>query len=266
MKKRLSVLNLFSVLLVIGINYATQAIRVNETTVGEVSNKYFNLFTPASYAFAIWGIIFLALIAYGIYQIKIAFFSEKSGKFIEDTGYWFIITNVLNCIWVFVFAYDYIGISVLIMIGILFSLMKIILNTNMEREQVSTSDYIFGQFPIGIYSGWIAVATIANVSAYLAKLQWDGAFLSEANWAITMIVIATALYLIIIFKRNILEFAAVGIWALFAIYIRHQNEYQNIAYTAIAGCIILLIAILLKAFKNRNTNMVLNTTEKPSTI
>ena len=144
--------------------------------------------------------------------------------------------------------------------------MKIILNTNMEREQVSTSDYIFGQFPIGIYSGWIAVATIANVSAYLAKLQWDGSFLSEANWAITMVVIATALYLIIIFKRNILEFAAVGIWALFAIYIRHQNEYQNIAYTAIAGCIILLIAILLKAFKNRNTNMVLNTTEKPSTI
>lgn len=262
MKKRLSVLNLFSVLLVIVINYTTQAMRVNETTIGEVSNKYFNLFTPASYAFAIWGLIFIALIAYGIYQIQIAFFSDKLGKFIEDTGYWFIITNILNCIWVFVFAYDYIGISVLIMLGILFSLVKIILNTNMKIKQFTTSDYIFGRFPIGIYSGWIAVATIANISAYLAKLQWDGAFLSEANWTITIIIVAIALYLIILFKRNILEFAAVGVWALFAIYIRHQHEYKNIAYTAITGCSILLIAILWKAYKNRKRSMVLNASDK----
>ncbi len=71
MKKRLSVLNLVSVLLVIAINYVSQAIRINETTIGEVSNKYFNLLTPASYAFAIWGLIFTTLIAYGIYQVKI---------------------------------------------------------------------------------------------------------------------------------------------------------------------------------------------------
>ncbi len=81
MKKRLSVLNLVSVLLVLAINYISQAIRINETTIGEVSNKYFNLFTPASYAFAIWGLIFIALVAYGIYQVKMAFFSNKPAHF-----------------------------------------------------------------------------------------------------------------------------------------------------------------------------------------
>lgn len=261
MKKKLSVLNLVSVILVIVINYVSQAIRINETTIGEVSNKYFNLFTPASYAFAIWGLIFTTLIAYGIYQVKMAFFSEEPSKFIEETGYWFIITNLLNCVWVFVFAYEYTGLSVLVMAGILFSLTKIILNTNMEREPVSHSTFIFGWIPIGIYSGWIAVATIANISAYLAKLNWDGGFLSESGWTITMIVIATILYLLIIYKRNILEFAAVGVWALFAIYIRHQNEYSTIAYTALAGSVIILIAILWSAFKNRKTNLVLNSTE-----
>lgn len=261
MKKRLSVLNLVSVILVIAINYISQAIRINETTIGEVSNKYFNLFTPASYAFAIWGLIFMALIAYGIYQVKMAFFSEKSAALIEETGYWFIITNILNCAWVFVFAFEYTGISVLVMLGILFSLIKIILNTNMEKQPVSRSTFIFGWLPIGIYSGWIAVATVANVSAYLAKLNWDGGFLSHTNWTITMIIIATFVYLLMIYKRTMYEFATVGIWALFAIYVRHQNEYSTIAYTALAGCAIILVAILWNVYKKRKTNLALQSSE-----
>ena len=262
MKKRLSILNLVSVILVIAINYISQAIRINETTIGEVSNKYFNLFTPASYAFAIWGLIFIALIAYGIYQVKMAFFSEKPSEFIEETGYWLIIANLLNCIWVFVFAFEYTGLSVIVMLGILFSLIKIILNMDMEKKPVSSATYIFGWLPIGIYSGWIAVATIANISAYLAKLNWDGGILSEANWTITMIVIATMVYLLMIYKRNMLEFAAVGIWALLAIYVRHKNEYENIADLALAGAAIILIAILWGAYKNQKTNLVSNASQE----
>ena len=63
MQKRLSIINLTSVVLVILINYVSQAIRINETTIGDISNKYFNLFTPAGYAFAIWGLIFISLIS-----------------------------------------------------------------------------------------------------------------------------------------------------------------------------------------------------------
>ncbi len=261
MKKRLSVLNLVSVLLVLAINYISQAIRINETTIGEVSNKYFNLFTPASYAFAIWGLIFIALVAYGIYQVKMAFFSKKPSEFIEETGYWLIIANLLNCIWVFVFAFEYTGLSVLVMLGILFSLIKIILNTHMEKKPVSRATFIFGWLPIGIYSGWIAVATIANVAAYLAKLNWDGGILSEANWTITMMVIATIVNLIMIYTRNMREFASVGIWALLAIYVRHQNEYENIAYAALSGSAIILIAKLWSAYKSRKSNLVSTTSQ-----
>ncbi|MBM1105555.1 tryptophan-rich sensory protein [Aurantibacter crassamenti] len=251
MQKKLSILNLASVILVIVVNYISQAIRINETTIGEVSNKYYNLFTPAGYAFAIWGLVFTALIAYGIYQVRIAFYSEKSEKLINETGYWLIITNILNCVWVFVFAHEYTGLSVLVMLGILFSLIKIIMNTNMERETVSRSTYIFGWLPIGIYCGWIAVATIANISAYLSKLNFDGGFLSESNWTIIMIAIATSLNLIMILKRKMYEFATVGIWALFAIYMRHQNDHESIAHVALAGCAIILITIIWKILKTK---------------
>jgi hypothetical protein len=262
MKKTLALLNLLSVILVIAVNYLSQAIRINETTIGEISNKYYNLFTPAGYAFAIWGLIFLGLLAYGIFQVRRAFFSEKRSEFIEQTGYWFISANLLNCAWIFAFTFDYTGLSVLIMLGILFSLIKIILNTNMERWDAPIAIIAFVWWPICIYSGWIAVATIANVSAYLAKLEWNGGFLSETAWTIIMITVATVLNLIMIKERNMREFAGVGAWALFAIFIRHKDTMESIAYSALAGTIILLIAMAVHGFQNRKTNPFLKFRER----
>ncbi len=254
MKKQLAVLNLLSVILVIAINYVSQALRLNNTTIGEISSEYKNLFTPASYAFAIWGLIFLSLFAYAIFQVKRAFFSDKVSEFIEQTGYWFLIANILNSLWVIAFVYDYTGLSVLIMLGILFSLIKIILNTNMERWDAPISTIAFVWWPICLYSGWIAVATIANISAYLSKLGWDGGFLSEQQWTITMIIVALLLNLVMIWKRNMREFAMVGVWSLFAIFWRHKNNFETIAYTALTGSIILLVAAGIHGFKNRATS------------
>jgi len=258
MKKKLAILNLASVVLVIVINYVSQAIRINETTIGEVSNKYFNLFTPASYAFAIWGLIFLALIAYGIYQLRMAFFSDKPSDFIEKTAYWFVFTNLLNCIWVFAFTYDYTGLSVIVMLGILFSLLQIILKTNMNIASVSRSTILFGWLPIGIYSGWIAVATIANIAAYLSKLNWDGALFSEQQWTVIMMVIATLVNIFMVWKRNMREFALVGIWAFFAIYFRHDGSIDAIANMALTCSLILIMVVLIHFFQNRKTNPFLN--------
>ncbi|NHF60609.1 tryptophan-rich sensory protein [Flavobacteriaceae bacterium TP-CH-4] len=254
MKKRLALLNLLSVVLVIAVNYLSQALRLNNTTIGEISVRYDNLFTPASYAFAIWGLIFLGLLAYAFFQIKRAFLSDRKSGFIEQTGYWFVLANVLNAAWVFAFVYEYTGLSVLIMLGILFSLIKIILNTDMERFDAPIEIIAFAWWPICIYSGWIAVATIANISAYLVKVGWDGTPFSESTWTIVMIVIATLLNLAIIQKRNMREFAAVGVWALFAIFFRHKSSFENIAYTALAGSILLLMAIMIHGYRNRHTN------------
>lgn len=254
MKKTLALLNLLSVLLVITVNYVSQALRLNNTTIGTISAEYENLFTPASYAFAIWGLIFLGLLFYGLFQVRRAFFSNKKSDFIEQTGYWFLLANILNSAWVFAWVFDYTGLSVLIMLGILLSLVKIILNTNMERWDAPIEIIVFVWWPICIYSGWIAVATIANISAFLTKLGWQGNFLSESEWTIVMIVIASVLNLIMIHKRNMREFAAVGVWAIFAIFIRHKDSFEYIAYTALAGSAIISLAILWHGYLNRSSN------------
>ncbi len=254
MKKTLAILNLLSVLFVIAVNYLSQALRLNDTTIGEVSKKYNNLFTPADYAFSIWGLIFLGLLAFAIFQVKRAFFSKKESPFIEQVGYWFALANLLNTAWVFAFVFDYTGLSVLIMLGILFSLLKIILNTNMERWDAPIEILAFVWWPICLYSGWIAVATIATISAYLTKVGWDGFGMGEQEWTIIMIVIATLLNILMIWKRNMREFAAVGIWALFAIFVRHRDAIDPLAYTALAGSIILLVITAIHGYRNRETN------------
>lgn len=254
MNKTLSAINLLSVVLVIAVNYVSQALRLNDTTIGEISQKYDNLFTPAGYAFAIWGLIFLGLLAYGIFQVRRAFFSEKESPFIEQTGYWFAAANVLNAAWVFAFLYDYTGVSVLIMLGILFSLIKIILKTNMERWDAPIEILAFVWWPICLYSGWIAVATIANISAYLTKIGWDGFGLGDQEWTIIMVIVATLLNAVMVWKRNMREFAAVGIWALVAIFVRHRNSIDVIAYVALACSIVLFVIVAIHGYQNRKTN------------
>ncbi len=254
MKKTFAILNLLSVILVIAVNYISQALRLNDTTIGEISQKYDNLFTPASYAFAIWGIIFLGLFAYAIFQVKRAFFGDKPSDYIIQTGFWFVQANVLNSLWVIAFVFDYTGVSVMIMLGILVSLVKIILNTNMERWHAPKSTIAFVWWPICLYSGWIAVATIANVSVHLTKIGWDGSPFSETTWTIVMIMIATFLNLVMIWKRNMREFAAVGIWALFAIYIRHKDSIEIVGYTALVGSVLIFSYMVWHGFQNRKTN------------
>lgn len=254
MKKKLAVLNLLSVILVLAVNGLSQVQRWNDTTIGEMSARYDNLFTPAGYAFSIWGLIFLGLVGYALFGIRRAFFSKKETPHIEQTGYWFAIANVLNAAWVVAFTYDYVWLSVLIMLGILVSLLKIVIKTNMERWDAPIEIIAFVWWPVCFYSGWIAVATIANISAFLVSVGVEFSQLTQI--VITMVMITIAVYLnnLMINLRNMREFALVGAWALFAIFIRHNGEIAAIAYYALAGAVVLTVAAALHGYRNRATN------------
>jgi hypothetical protein len=254
MKKKLAILNAMSVVLVISVNYLSQALRLNDTTIGERSDAYENLFTPAGYAFAIWGLIFLSLGAYAAFQLWRVFRSKKDSSFVEQTGYWFLCANVLNSAWVFAFIYGYIGVSVILMLGILLSLTMIIVNTNMERWDAPLNVIAFVWWPICLYSGWIVVATIANIAAYLTKIGWGGLGIGDVEWTIVMIIVATLVNLTMVVKRNMREFALVGIWALVAIYVRHRDAIDSVANTAAICSALLVLAVAVHGYKNRATN------------
>lgn len=254
MKKTYAIINFLSVILVLVVNGLSQSQRWNNTTVGEISNKFGNLFTPASYAFSIWGLIFLMLIAYSIFQLSGAFFSKKDSVYIEQTGWWFTIANVLNASWVVAFTYDQILLSVGIMIGILVSLLKIIVNTQMQKESVSIRHRILAWWPISIYAGWISVATIANFAAYFASIDLMGSELTQIIWTIALITIAVLIHTLMVWTRNMHAFAGVAVWALVAIFIRHKDNLESVAYYALVSAVTLtvIIGLHLMSLKKRN--------------
>lgn len=254
MTRNLSVLNLLSVILMIIVSYYSQTIRLNDNTIGGVSDHYENLFTPAGYAFSIWGLIYLALLVYCFFQLNRAFEGAGETKFIKQTGPWFIIANVANAAWVVAWLYENTLLSIILMFIILASLVMVIRNTNMERWDAPFKIIAFTWWPICFYAGWITVATIANVAAHLTNIGWRGWFLSETQWTVIMLLVAVLINFLIVYRRNMREFALVGIWALVAIFVRHTGGNATVAYTALGGAIVLFIYVSYHGHKNRKSN------------
>jgi len=251
MIKKLAVLNFVSVIVNIAINFYAQTGKINNTTIGEMSDKYSNLFTPADYAFSIWGLIFLSLLVSSIFMMHQAFTGGKHTKFIKNTSFWFIVANLGTGLWVIAWLYEFTGMSVVLMFLVLAKLLKLIINNDMENWDAPFKVIAFYWWPICLYSGWIAVASIANMAAWLTEIGWDGALFSEAEWTVIMIGVAVVINLLMIYLRNMREFAAVGVWALVAIYMRHQGTEELIAQTALAGSILIFLNIAYHGFKNR---------------
>lgn len=253
MKKKYAISNTCFVFAIIYWNYWSNSGGFNGKTVGELSNEYANLFTPAGYAFAIWGIIFLGLIVFSVNQLVLAFRGGKHDESIVKVGPWLIFTNLGNAAWLWFWLNEQTGLSVVVMLFMLFCLIQIILRLNMERWDAPVSVIAFVWWPMAAYSGWIAVATIANTAAWLAKLEWSWG-LSEIQWTVVMISVAGVLNLIMIYTRSMREFALVGIWALVAIAVRHWDVIPILQWTSIAWAALLFIAVMQHGLRNAKTN------------
>lgn len=255
MKKSLQTLNGLGLIAVIFISYLSNTGIFNGNTMATVSAKYHNLFTPAGYAFSIWGLIYLGLLGFVIYYGRSLFVKvDNEDSTLNEVGGWFFISCLANMAWVITWLYDYTLISVLMMILLLFSLLKIVVNTKMELYDVPLKKFIFLWWPFCLYAGWVAVALIANVSAYLKKIEWDGFGISESIWAVVLIGVAAVVHIFMVWNRNMREFAIVGVWALIAIAVANQNENKMVFWTAITMAILVFINIAIHGFQNRKSN------------
>ncbi|SDW99015.1 hypothetical protein [Aequorivita viscosa] len=254
MKKTLQISNIVLFVAMVFVNYLSNTGAMNNTTVGEISKASTNLFTPAGYAFSIWGFIYLLLFGFIIYQSRSLFKKVRDDDFILKTGWWFALSCFANIMWLTFWLYGYMEYSVLAIFVLLFSLLKIVMNNRMELWDAPISVIAFLWWPFVFYSGWVTVASIANVAAYLTSIEWNAWGYSEVFWTITMIVIAGIINLTVTWKRNMREFALVGVWALSAIAVANSEVSQTVAYAAIAVAAVLLVSSSYHGFKNRATS------------
>ncbi|MEE4286518.1 MAG: hypothetical protein V2I31_10225 [Mariniphaga sp.] len=225
----------------------------NGTTVGEVSAKYETLFTPAGYAFAIWGIIYLLLILFVTYQWFV-WFKRKEDRELKQISWWFAVGNLANGLWVVAWLNEQMGLSVLLILILLFSLIQLTIRLRLEIWDAPLRIIAFVWWPVCIYLGWVIVATVANISVFLVSIGWQGGFLQEQVWTIIMIVAATTIYLLLIKTRNMREAAVVGIWALVAIAVKQWQLNIEIVIAALTASAILFVTVAVHGFRNRKTS------------
>jgi hypothetical protein len=257
MKKVLQIGNGLALGSTVFINYLSNTGLLNDTTIGELSNNYKSLFTPAGYTFAIWGIIYVLLFSFAIYQGRSLFVKVKDDSFILKIGWWFIASCLFNSLWVFAWIYEYTGLSCIFIVLLLVSLLKIVVNNRMELDDKHFPTIVFLWWPFVIYSGWVTVATIANVSAYLVKLDWGGFGLADTTWTVILIAIAIRINQYMIWKRNMREFALVGAWALIGIAMANKSTDEVVMVFAFAGALVLIVSAAIHGYKNRAKNPIL---------
>lgn len=237
--KILRILNFIALIATITINGLANTLPINGMLTGEVSDSFLALFTPAGYVFAIWGLIYLALTAFAVYQILP---SQKENSRIERIGIWFILANLFNGAWIFAWHYLQFVLSLVFMLGLLVSLIAIYLRLGIGISKTNPKDRWFLEVPFSIYLGWISVATIANVSVVLLDLNWTGFGVSETVWTIIMLVIGTILGLLITYLRSEVFYTLVLIWAFIGI---TQNGSGDVLVTTMAWAAAIVLVIFL---------------------
>jgi hypothetical protein len=248
----LLVLNSITYLLVLSVNYLAGTGALNNASVGEISDRYHNFFTPAGYAFAIWGVIYLLLFVFVGYQWY-AWLKRRDDEYLMSAGIWFIISNLANSLWIIAWTNNRIGLSLILIIFLLVSLVMLMFRLRLEIWDAPVRIIAFVWWPVCIYLGWIIVATMANIAAFSVSLNPGGAFALQEGWVIVMIVFAAVIYGLLIFFRNMREAAMVGIWALVAIAVNHWHTAQSVGYAALIVSVVLLIYSFLQAYRNRET-------------
>ena len=254
--RQLVIINSIALVAVLVINFLSVWLPLNGNTPGALSDQYVNLFTPAGSTFSIWGFIYTGLLIWLGAQIAGLFsarWAERINPSVEKAGWLFTITCVLNAAWLFAWHWQLLGLSVAIMIGLLVTL--IVLN-----EALLSGVGIWARLPFGIYQGWISVALIANVTAFLVSTGWHGGD-SEALIATIMVVIGAVVALTMLLWKGNYGHALAVAWALYGVFLKRDGApepgSETIALIAKMCAVLLGLAVgykVIDGMSNRIPN------------
>lgn len=229
------------------INGLATGLPLNGQSTGEISDRFPSLFTPAGYVFSIWGVIYLGLLAYMVFQ---ALPAQRTNPRLRAVGWPYVVSGLANSVWIFLWHYNQFALSLIVMLVLLVSLIIIYQRLNPWRSSVSLAERWTTHIPFSIYLGWITVATVANAATVLLDIGWDGWLLPPIGWALAMISIAMLIGLFFAMTKRDVAYVAVLVWAFIGIAVM-QSATPPVLYAAVSGAIILAVAAAVGWFGGR---------------
>ena len=206
--------NILAFGLAIAVNALATSIPLGGQTPPEISANYPSLFTPAGFTFSIWGIIYLGLFLFVIYQ---SLPGQRNNEALSKIDGPFKINCLANAAWILAWHYDFLILSVLIMLIILASLVSIYRNFDHDQASTSLAGRLLVQLPFRLYTAWICVATIVNISTVQNAMGWDNVGTDAVTWTLLKLALAGAIGATIAVRKADAAFILVFAWAAYGI-------------------------------------------------
>ena len=222
------------------LNVLSNALPINGQSKPEISAKYPSLFTPAGFTFGIWGVIYLGLLVFAIWQ---ALPAQRGNQKVAAISTLFKVNCLANAVWLVVWHYDLLALSLLVMLIILFTLVQIYRRLIADIDSAPMGEHLVLYMPFSLYTGWIMVATIANASALQISGGWDDIAINAVQWTLLKLAVAGAIGATMILRFRDVPFALVVAWAAYGITVMQS------ATPAVSGAAttLSLLALLLVA-------------------
>lgn len=207
-------LNLLFVVAVIVVNGLANALPINGQQTGDISDRFQVYFTPAGYVFSIWGLIYLGLLGFSVYQLLP---SQRSNELIDRISLPFWISSIANIAWILFWHYEYFATTLAVMLVLLGSLIWLTRILFAEGKPSNIAERWLLRVPFSIYVGWITVATLANLTALLEEKGLRPFDMSARDWAVAMVILGGVIALAVGRVRRDLAYLAVIVWAFVGI-------------------------------------------------
>jgi len=233
------------VFLNIAFNYLSDYLPGKSIT--EITHQYNSLFTPAEYAFSIWGVINISFIIYAIYQVLP---SQRTKILFDHLAKPFVFSNILGMTWIVLYRMNLIMMSTLVLVVMLAA--SVILYVKVRNVVLRHEYPNWISIPFSLFAGWLSVATIANVAILLVSQGWAGTPMMQLAVSMAFILVAGVLGIFISYRCADFIFPAVITWACVAIFIAHGSDYYSIGAIALLSAALPLIWFLLTIIKRES--------------
>jgi hypothetical protein len=252
----LSILNLLGFLGTVIVNGLANALPINNRTTGELSDLYPNLFVPVGLTFSIWGVIYILLAIFVIYELIAAARKDSSGSsFIGKINILFFVSCLANIGWIFAWHYEIVALSLVLMLILLGTLISIYLRLRIGISNATSVEKYLVHLPFSVYLGWITIATIANVTALLVNIGLTDLRPGEQFWTVVVIVVGIAITLAMLFRRRDIYYGLVVDWAFVGILLKRLTAepvvVQSVVITVIIGLVLISLGILTQVVRKR---------------
>ncbi len=239
-----------TILATIVVNGLANALPLNGQNTGAISDRFQVYFVPAGYVFSIWGLIYLGLVAFAIFQ---ALPAQRYNPRLQAVGWWVSLGGLANIAWIFLWHYEHFTFTLVAMLVLLATLIITYLGLGTGRASVSRAETWMARLPFSIYLGWITVATVANVTDVLDYLKWNGFGIAPEIWMGIVLLAVLVIAALMNFSRRDIAYAAVILWALAGISIKQAAVIAVVIPTWITFGLVLL-TLLIALFMRKKPN------------